>query len=505
MGFKWSDKKASGIQSIVWRKKWELSKDVLYKDKLIQYNIEDCLALNLAKNWLACIRGELEQEPNGNFAKVEDLKVESRYPYILRDFKAVIPDFETINKCAYFDYQRNKIYLKTNRNVKKAIKKKAKENKSVDRINKTIEIPVPKKCPYCNHSRIRKQNRRRRNIIDLKFTRDGIKKWVICYQGNRALCCNCGRMFTPGKHKKKTKYGHNLAAWVINQFITHRINLNTLVNILSESFNIKLPPSTLKNIKKRLAEEYRDTFEEIQQNIVNGSLIHADETTVKVKGFSSPYIWVFTNMDAVFYLFRPNREADFLKELLKNFRGVLVSDFYSGYDSLPCQQQKCLIHLMRDLNEDLFKNQLNIELKGIATKFGALLRMIVETIDKYGLKKMHLNKHKKDVERFYSEVFNQKYETDIAISYQKRFKKNKGKLFTFLNFDNVPWNNNNAEHAIIPYAKYRRERDSMFSESTINEYLILLSIQQTCKYRGVSFLDFLKSGEKSINKYCEKS
>jgi hypothetical protein len=39
-------------------------------------------------------------------------------------------------------------------------------------------------------------------------------------------------------------------------------------------------------------------------------------------------------MNTVLYLFRENREADFLKELLKDFRGVLLSDFYPGYDSL---------------------------------------------------------------------------------------------------------------------------------------------------------------------------
>jgi predicted RecB family nuclease len=123
LGFKWSDEKSSGIQSIVWRKKWELSKDASYKNKLVQYNIEDCLALNLTKNWLACIGEELEQKPNGNFAKVEDLKVDNNSSYKFGIFKSINPDFETVNKCAYFDYQRNKIYLKTNRCVKKSIKR----------------------------------------------------------------------------------------------------------------------------------------------------------------------------------------------------------------------------------------------------------------------------------------------------------------------------------------------------------------------------------------------
>ena len=66
-------------------------------------------------------------------------------------------------------------------------------------------------------------------------------------------------------------------------------------------------------------------------------------------------------MDSVFYLLKPTREADFLKDLLDGFHGVLVSDYYPGYDSLPCPQQKCLVHLIRDLNDDLLHHQLDTE------------------------------------------------------------------------------------------------------------------------------------------------
>jgi hypothetical protein len=37
----------------------------------------------------------------------------------------------------------------------------------------------------------------------------------------------------------------------------------------------------------------------------------------------------------------------------------------------------------------------------------------------------------------------------------------------------------------------------------ISEYLILLSLCQTCKYMGVDFLDFLRSGEKDLHAFAE--
>jgi len=38
---------------------------------------------------------------------------------------------------------------------------------------------------------------------------------------------------------------------------------------------------------------------------------------------------------------------------------------------------------------------------------------------------------------------------------------------------------------------------------TVEEYLTLLSVCQTCKYMGVDFLDFLRSGEKDIHAFAE--
>jgi hypothetical protein len=37
-------------------------------------------------------------------------------------------------------------------------------------------------------------------------------------------------------------------------------------------------------------------------------------------------------------------------------------------------------------------------------------------------------------------------------------------LFTFLDYDGIPWNNNNAEHAIKYFAKYRRPVNPCVSE-----------------------------------------
>jgi hypothetical protein len=183
--------------------------------------------------------------------------------------------------------------------------------------------------------------------------------------------------------------------------------------------------------------------------------------------------------------------------VLKDFQGVLVSDFYGAYDSIGCAQQKCLIHLLRDINEDILKNPYNDELSQIASQFGSLLRRIVETVDRYGLKAWHLRKHKREAEAFLQQTRARDCQSEVALGLQKRLEKNVNKLFTFLDHDDVPWNNNNAEHAVRAFTRLRNVMVTSTANGT-RDYATLLSIQQTLKYRGKSFLEFLRSGNVNL-------
>ena len=83
-------------------------------------------------------------------------------------------------------------------------------------------------------------------------------------------------------------------------------------------------------------------------------------------------MWVFANMQEVAYVYSDTREGDLLQILLKDFKGVLVSDFYAAYDAIDCPQQKCLIHLIRDLNDDVLKHPYDEELEAVSVGFCAL-------------------------------------------------------------------------------------------------------------------------------------
>ena len=237
------------------------------------------------------------------------------------------------------------------------------------------------------------------------------------------------------------------------------------------------------------------------QRVGAGSILHADETEVHLKRVGKGYVWVFTNLEEVLYVYKTSRDGKFLAEMFAGFSGVLISDFYTAYDSLGCPQQKCLVHLIRDLNTQLLSNPFDEEFKSLVADFGSLLRQIIVTVDRCGLKRYHLAKHQREVDKFFTFLTARAFFSEAARAAQERLIKNRDSLFTFLKYDGVPWNNNNAEHAVKRFAYYREVTDGKLSEAGLMDYLVLLSIQQTCEYKGIRFLKFLLSGEIDLGCY----
>jgi hypothetical protein len=265
------------------------------------------------------------------------------------------------------------------------------------------------------------------------------------------------------------------------EHVAHRISCPMLTEMLREFFGLTICQQEVNLFKEMMARYYQPSCKKMLAKMLAGPVLHVDETEVKLR-VGKGYVWVFTTAEEVVYMFRPTREGDFLPKLLKDFRGVLVSDYYAAYDSLPCPQQKCLIHLIRDMNQELLNNPFDAELQSITGPFGVLLRAVVECIDQHGLKKRFLSRHERGVAAFFRDLASQTFRSDAAEELRARLTKNQDKLFTFLRYDGVPWNNNNAENAIRRFAYYRDANPGRIREAGLNDYLVLLSICHTCRY-----------------------
>jgi transposase len=503
LGFDWSLSSASGTQTIVWREKWSNLRESSNHQKLISYNADDCTAIDVVTQGLlgfhptsSGLRGSMQGDV------VDTMKLKWKPPYGFKRNKFFFPELDDINKAAYWDYQREKVYVKSNRRLRHALKSTAHPLKRL-RPNQHIQCCLTTHCPLCGSSAIYKHGKAKKIVYDLKFMRSGLKRWIIHYHFHKYLCRSCGKSFYPKERAwSGSKFGPTILAYSVYQNIELRLPQETIDQSFNKLFGLQLAIGTTSNLKTRAAEYYASTYQALLSRLQVGSLLHADETKVSVRG-ADGFVWVLASLDEAVYVYTESRENDWVQTFLKDFKGVLVCDFYTGYNDAECPKQRCLIHLLRDLNDDLHKHPYDEELKRIGKAFAELVRPMIKTVERYGLKSHFLKKHQSSVRRFYRELTRVDFVSDVTKGWKARFEKNRDELFTFLRYDGVPWNNNNAEHAVKPFAMLRHVINGVTSKQGVRDYLILLSICETCKYMGVDFLDFLRSGEKDIHAFAE--
>lgn len=507
VGFRWSEQNASGVQSIVWRKQWEQTQEKELKRKLLQYNMEDCYALMKVKELVQTIitndtsANEHSQLPERVYPG--ELKRNSIFSFQDKNF--ALPEMELINTCAYFDYQKERVHVRSNDTPQKRATRKRKYKRKKLRVNATVPLTTDH-CPECGTHKIKKKwHSLSKDIINLKFSPSGVKRWVTKYTTHRYYCEQCEEDFILEEYMRLRKnFGHQLKSWTIFQHIVNKESFTQIQFNLHELFQINVSDSAIHGFKVYIREYYEATYEKLLQKILQSPVIYVDETPFNMI-HETIYAWIFTNGEEVLSLYKPTREGDFLKELLHDFKGVLVSDFFQAYDSLDCFKQKCLIHLLRDFNDDLLANPFEEEFKDMTRRFTTLLQRIVKTVDKYGLQRKHLQKHKHEVDGFFTHVLKTHYTSEVAQKYQARLTKHRDTLFTFLDYDNLAWNNTYAEHAIKILATHRNKNIKFLRESRMDDYLRIMSLYQTCEYKRISFLKFLLSGELDIDEYHRKA
>jgi Transposase IS66 family len=193
--------------------------------------------------------------------------------------------------------------------------------------------------------------------------RHGLKRWITRYVIQRYRCQSCRSTFYPHDRQWTAgKYGPALAAYAIYQVIELGLPQNRVASSVGQLFGLYISRSTINQFKAAIAQNYVSTYNSLLKQLCGSRLLHVDETRASVVG-KDCYVWVLASMEEVAYFYSPNREGSAIQATLREFSGVLVSDFYAAYDAVECPQQKCLIHLIRDLNDDLLKHPFDDRLK----------------------------------------------------------------------------------------------------------------------------------------------
>ncbi len=503
LGTAWTDPQASGLQSLVWRHRWEMTQDEQFRQSLLRYNREDCEAVRLLVDRLDKIRRDASADPTIEFASRPKR-------HATETGKAVHGQFERILKYAEAGSASRGMRIREKGATEGEPKKRGAPmgHQAYQRIiptkaGRTVILRSKRNCPR-GHGRLSAEDGQmtERTVIDLVFTRNGCRKTITRYTGKKSYCPKCDLHYLPPSLARFCKYqfGHGFQVWTVYQRTVLRLPYRIITQVMEHLFGVGLSASTTVRFLKYLADYYAPTEATILQAILKSDFVHIDETKINIQGVNH-YVWVFTDGEHVVFRMTETREADIVREVLAGYQGVLVSDFYPGYDSMPCRQQKCLVHLIRDINDDLWKAPFDKELEAFAVEVQALLVPILMAVDRYGLKAWHLRKFLKDVERFYDKhIIGREYTSEPVRTFQKRFDRYRQSLFTFLTQDGIPWENNMAERAIRQLAVQRKISGSFFKR-VAPQYLLLLAISQTCRFQGKSFLKFLLSKQTDLDSF----
>jgi hypothetical protein len=447
IGAQWTSPQASGLQSLVWRHHWEHTHDATYRDELVLYNKEDCYALKLLLDELSRIALSADSLSEVDFADKRKQPTTEMSGEIHSQFGAIL-------KFAHFDYDKRKISFQQNTRVYRSKQERQEQQRYAARmghqkrenikqqVKRTIQVERGVACPDCGYTPLHQTDQvAGRTIIDLMLTRSGIKKTLTRYVGFKGYCIQCSQIYSPPdirKYGRTQVYGHGFKAWVTHQRVALRLPYLSIAEALEEYFGEKMNAGRIPEFIQNLGQYYTESEKIIVQKLLKSPSIHADETKISIQGVNQ-YVWVFTDGNYVIFKLTETREPTIVHELLKNYAGTLISDFYPGYDSAPCQQQKCWVHLIRNLNDDLLESPFDTELEMFAWEVKNLIVPIMNDIQKCGLKKRFLYKFKKDVDIFYKRAINDKqFKSDLAQKYQKLFIRYQDSLFTFLEQDSLP-------------------------------------------------------------------
>jgi predicted RecB family nuclease len=513
LGATWTEANASGLQSIVWRYLWDETHQDQYKDMLLIYNEEDCRALKLLVDELFIIRCSANTLPKVDFAdrfKQQTTEVSEK----------VNSQFKEILKFAHFEYDSNKISFqqevknhisdKDRTEIRKLAAKRfiAKLTHTRQRDGEVLQVAHEKVCPKCGFEPLAPTKTiSKRFIVDLTLTEKGIEKTVIEYNGVKTFCPRCKKYYVPSEIRKYSAiqvYGHGFRAWVVYQRVALRLPYESIVESAFEQFGEKINVGAPQYFLDKFAKYYASTEKQIVEYLLRSPFIHVDETKANIKGVNW-YVWVFTDGINVILKLTETRETAIVQEFLDRYKGILIADFYGGYDAVQCRQQRCWVHLIRDLNDDILEHPFDKEYESFVLEVRDIILPIMEAVQLYGLKKQYLQGFMKQVDDFYARaIIDKEYKSDLVCTYQKRFVRYRESLFTFLELDDIPWNNNTAERAIRPFAK-QRDMSTPFQSSVLQNYLVLLSIRQTCRFQNKSFFKFLFSEETDLENFSAET
>jgi transposase len=280
--------------------------------------------------------------------------------------------------------------------------------------------------------------------------------------------------------------------------------------ILERETGIELSRATLDGWVMRVGELLRPITAAMGQELLSGSYIQADETTVGVQMHDGrgknhqAYLWQYSHPSGpVVFDFRLGREREGPKRFLGNFEGLLQSDGYGAYDHIggpKLVHAACWAHARRKFFDAVKLNPKDTTSIQIVAQMDELFAIDAQAhheglsqIDRHVLR---LEKSKPLLEQVKASIQAArigalpKSALAKACDYTLTLWSRLGR---FLEYPELELSNNLAENAMRPVALGRRNWIHVGSREAGPRVAAIISIVETCRRLSLPVRDYLGS------------
>jgi len=346
------------------------------------------------------------------------------------------------------------------------------------------EHPSLERCPDCGSVLGGECERRFRLIEDIPESNPEITEHSI----PRSWCSRCAKLVEPPvvDAMPRARIGHRTV--VLTSWLHYGLgaSLSQILAVFNHHLHFKLTAGWLISAWNRLGEVLRAWYEQIGEQARQAAVLNADETGWRISG-QTVWLWCFTAPRLTYYMIDRSRGGPALRKFFrKAFKGVLVTDFWAAYDAIACSyRQTCLPHLLRELRR-VDRLESSAPWTIFRKKLGRLLRDAMRLrARKDSLEERDYRSRRERIRERLDELIQEGSESKHARRLIKRLTKHKETLFTFLDHDEVPSDNNRAEREIRPAVVMRKNSLCNQSQNGADLQAIMMTVYRTLKGRGL--------------------
>jgi predicted RecB family nuclease len=185
LGCEWSAPEGTGLQSVIWRNEWEGSHDSDLREELVTYNKSDCLILRRLTEFMIrqTSSTSVEGETGTKVSRTSEMTTARPRWRMFAPKQYALEDLKHINKCGYFDYQREKVLVRTYPAFRTINKSHRKLKRRRIRPSKAVDLTT-KHCPKCGGRRLQATKHASRYSLDLKYSKSGVKR-AVCQSASK--------------------------------------------------------------------------------------------------------------------------------------------------------------------------------------------------------------------------------------------------------------------------------------------------------------------------------